>query len=83
MFNQGLCYWFAFILVERFKPFASMVYAPAGTSLDNHFLAKIGDDLYDINGLCLADRTDFVDWDTYEDTLNKARVHLDCVLKSE
>ena len=44
VFYRGYCYWFAFILAERFK----------GTIWFNprivHFATKIGNDMYDIYG---------------------------------
>lgn len=44
-FNHGNCYWFAFILHTMFQ--GEIYYLP----IENHFICKIGDDFYDINGL--------------------------------
>ena len=48
-FYRGYCYWFAFILAERFK----------GTIWFNpkivHFATKIDNDMYDVDGSHAAD----------------------------
>lgn len=44
-FTQGCCYWFAWVLTERF-PGSEIVYDAIG----NHFAAKIGGRAYDITG---------------------------------
>ena len=44
VFYRGYCYWFAFILAERFK--GEIWFNPEIV----HFAAKIGDDMYDIYG---------------------------------
>ena len=43
-FLNGCCYWFAFILQERFG--GTMMYEP----VENHFVQEIGGRLYDISG---------------------------------
>ena len=44
-FCHGCCYWFAWVLTERF-PGAEVVY----DALSNHFAAQIGERVYDITG---------------------------------
>lgn len=72
-FTEGCCYWFAFILHTRFK--GVIMY----NDIDNHFACKIGNTIYDINGI----NTDsFVEWDNYRKTepLNADRVIRDCII---
>lgn len=44
VFLNGCCYWFAFILQERFG--GNMMYEP----VINHFVQEIGGRLYDVSG---------------------------------
>lgn len=63
-FTQGCCYWFAFILKERFS--GKIVFDP----IVHHFACSIDDVVYDITGECNStygpDLMHWVDWDTYE-----------------
>lgn len=43
-FLNGCCYWFAFILKERFN--ATIYY----DSILDHFISKIGEEFYDVRG---------------------------------
>lgn len=44
IFLNGCCFWFAFILQERFG--GTMMYEP----VENHYLQEIGGRLYDVSG---------------------------------
>jgi hypothetical protein len=76
-FLYGCCYWFAFILKERFG--ADIYY----NQIDNHFAAKINDRFYDVTGEICGDG--FVPWATYQeyDSYDYARIVRDCVDKTE
>lgn len=77
-FTKGLCYWFAFILTERFKPAAKLMYAP----VENHFLVRIGsDNLYDITGNVTKQYPNVIEWKHYPYPDVKARIVRDCILK--
>lgn len=73
VFTCGCCYWFTYILCGRF-PQAKMMYDP----VINHFVAQIGDKLYDITG-DVSDKYDVVSWDDYYDEMEKERIIRDCV----
>ena len=80
-FTQGCCYWFAFILKERFQ--GKIVYDPV--------IGQIGCNVYDIRGN--IDKQygpgffNWHDWDTWEIYANnqpsgaRTRVIKDCILK--
>ena len=84
-FTQGCCYWFAFILKERFQ--GKIVYDP----VIGHFACQIGCNVYDIKGN--IDKQygpnffNWHDWDTWEIYANgepsgaRTRVIKDCILK--
>lgn len=74
-FLYGCCYWFAFILKERFN--GQIYYNP----IENHFATKINGDLYDVSGEITCDS--FVLWDEYKkvDELEAARIERDCIKK--
>lgn len=76
-FTNGLCYWFAHILKERFKPLAEIMYDP----IYNHFVTQIGDERYDITGLVTHLYPNVVKWDSYPDALEKERIVRQCILK--
>lgn len=59
-FTCGCCYWFAFILCNRF-PEAVIMYDP----VINHFVTQIDGRLYDITGE-VTQEYKVVRWDTYE-----------------
>ena len=84
-FTQGCCYWFAFILKERFQ--GKIVYDP----VIGHFACQIGSSVYDIKGN--IDKQygpgffNWYEWDTWELYANgepsgaRTRVIKDCILK--
>lgn len=84
VFLNGYCYWFAYILAERFKRFAStsIMY----NQVLGHFAVKINDTLYDIRGKILNEDEsggNWEEWDTWkknEPTYYKV-VERDCILK--
>lgn len=72
-FTCGCCYWFAFIMCNRFSE-AIMMYDP----VINHFVAQIDSRLYDISGE-VTQKYKVVRWDTYPDELENKRIIRDCV----
>lgn len=73
-FTSGCCYWFAFILHERFKG-SEIMYDP----VINHFGTKINGRIYDITG-DITDKYNFIVWDEYiEDGLERQRI-IDCCI---
>lgn len=84
-FTQGCCYWFAFILKERFQ--GKIVYDP----VIGHFACQIGSSVYDIKGN--IDKQygpgffkwhDWDNWEIYADkqpSSARTRVIEDCILK--
>lgn len=75
VFTCGCCYWFAFILCERFN--GVMMYDPVA----NHFAAGVGSRLYDITG-DVTERLNASPWDEYEDEIHKKRIEEQCILFS-
>ena len=78
-FLNGCCFWFAFILQERFG--GTMMYLP----VENHFVQAIGKRLYDVSGdvtpkyLC----SQIIPWETieqYDSSLYRKLVR-DCIKK--
>lgn len=79
-FTRGCCYWFAFILNERFKPYAEIYY----NDLENHFACKIDKNLYDITGNCNnLYEGEWEIWDNFKniDPLLAKRIERDCISK--
>lgn len=74
IFTQGCCYWFAFILKERFH--GTIMYH----EVDNHFACLIGNRLYDITGP-LSSLTEWQEWERYKfyEPANANRVIRDCL----
>ena len=78
-FTKGCCYWFAFILDERFNwdaPCSGIMY----NSIDNHFATWINGKLYDITGeIKLTD--EWEEWDKFmcKDELLTERIFRDCI----
>lgn len=74
-FLYGCCYWFAFILKERFG--ATIYYDP----IDNHFVAKIGRSFYDVSGEVHGEN--YMPWDEYEafDAFSYRSVVKHCIRK--
>jgi len=73
VFTCGCCYWFAHILCSRFEN-AKMMYDP----IINHFVAQIGDRLYDITG-DVTDKYKVVEWKHFDDELEKQRIVDYCI----
>lgn len=77
MFLNGMCYYFALILRERFG--GEICYAP----IDNHFIARIDGRLYDASGDVTDLYTVYVPWDEYIDIdpIHADRIIKSCILK--
>ena len=79
VFSYGYCYWFAFILKERFN--GTIYYLP----IENHFICLIDDKFYDITGYLEIDTNkDLVyPWEEYRlmDDLEAQRIERDCIKK--
>lgn len=75
VFTRGCCYWFAFILCERFG--GAMMYDPVA----NHFAAGIGGRIYDITG-DVTEKMNAVPWATYaaDDDVHRKRIEKYCIL---
>ena len=73
VFTCGCCYWFAHILCSRFEN-AKMMY----DTIINHFVAQIGDRLYDITG-DVTDKYKVVEWEHFDDELEKQRIVDYCI----
>lgn len=73
VFTLGCCYWFACIICNRFEN-AKMMYDP----IINHFVAQIGDRLYDITG-DVTDKYRVVEWEHFDDELEKQRIVDYCI----
>lgn len=79
-FTQGCCYWFAWVLTERF-PGAEVVY----DAISNHFAARIGGRVYDITG-DVTDRAEspWQPWAGYEVGSGcRAGIIRDCIMFTE
>ena len=78
-FTCGQCYWFAAILIARFREEAKclLVY----DEIENHFAVKIDDEVYDITGI-VTRQYDWIAWgDLIKNDKSLAlRIHRDCVL---
>ena len=77
-FTNGCCYWFAFILTNRFPNNSCIMYNP----IDVHFAASIDGDLFDITGE-LQKTPEWVKWSEYEkvDELETERLYKYCINK--
>lgn len=74
-FTRGCCYWFAYILAERFCDDGPVIMYD---EVMNHFGTMLDSIVYDITG----DVTGFYDWhpwDDLEDDVLRARVVRDCI----
>ena len=74
VFTEGNCYYFALILSDRFD--GEIYYLP----IDNHFVCKIEDKLYDITGKVKTKET-AIPWVVYKktDELEAKRIIRDCI----
>jgi len=81
VFLYGMCYWFAFILQERFG--GTMMYEP----IENHFVQEIGGRLYDASGDVTEKYTSeyLMPWSDVEqyDHLLYKRIVRDCIRKEQ
>lgn len=80
-FSNGMCYYFAVILRERFANFGSIIMYD---QVANHFALKIDDHIYDITG-DVTNSEDY-NWEQFaalfrEDRLLYQRLMRDCVYK--
>ena len=75
IFSDGWCYYFAVILKTRFA--GRIYYLP----VENHFICKIGELFYDINGVVIPNEC--YPWDEYkyEDIIHTKRIIRDCIMK--
>ena len=74
-FTSGCCYWFAIILMTRFKDEnAVLMY----DQIDNHFGVKINSRIYDINGDVTNDYN-WEEWDKIDDPSLKNIIERDCI----
>lgn len=78
-FTSGMCYWFAFLLANRF-PGGEIVYAV----VENHFAYKYDKYVYDITG-DITNKYTFVSWFEYSmrDQDHASRIQRDCILKNK
>lgn len=80
VFTEGYCYWFAYILVERFRRYASacIMY----NQVLGHFAASINNVLYDITGK-IEDTEGWEKWDEWRknEPVYRKVVERDCILK--
>ena len=75
-FQHGCCYWFAFILYERFKSDgASIEY----DEISNHFGTRINGVVYDITG-DVTSKYKWVPWDSINDETHRNRIVNDCIM---
>lgn len=72
-FTNGCCFWFAAMLVFRFK--GRLMYDP----VDGHFATEIDGRLYDITG-DVTDKYDVIAWENINDEPYKNRIIRDCVM---
>lgn len=78
-FSNGMCYWFADILRNRFNAEdVCVVYAP----IDNHFACKINDRIYDVTG-DVTDAYKWYNWQMYAstDASHFRVIFRDCIMK--
>ena len=79
-FSKGNCWFFTTILRDRFHYLNPEIYYHP---IDNHFVTKILDKLYDINGEIEDDIDKYVPWEDYKllDELETNRIMEYCILK--
>ena len=79
-FTRGNCYWFAFILHERFG--GDIMY----NDVEGHFACRIKRKLYDITGCCDNLYYDsWTKWENYKkiETSHSKGIIRDCILKEK
>lgn len=74
VFTKGCCYWFAYILSQRF-PYAEIMY----DQVANHFAVNINSHLYDITG-CVDGQYSMIPWKDFDDDLEEKRIIRDCIM---
>ena len=88
VFQNGCCYWFAYILFTRFlKSGAIIMY----DEVANHFGTKIGDNMvktdelssgdrvYDVTG-DVTDKYSWIGWLGFDDENHRQRIIKDCIM---
>lgn len=81
-FTCGNCYYFAVILMDRYKAEylneAEIVY----DDIAGHFAARLGNKIYDITG-DVTDKANWIPWNQLwkEDPVHAARIVLGCIKK--
>lgn len=76
VFQNGCCYWFAYILFTRFlKSGAIIMY----DEVANHFGTKIGDRVYDVTG-DVTDKYSWIGWLGFDDENHRQRIIKDCIM---
>lgn len=75
-FTAGCCYWFAFILAQRFSDFAPVIVYDC---VQNHFGTRISGAVYDITGI-VTDSYDWVPFAALTDEAHLARLKRDCIM---
>lgn len=75
-FLRGCCYWFAYILSQRFAAYnpALMIDYVVG-----HFGCRIGEQVFDITGE-VTDKYDWNPWSDCTDTALKKRIEEGCIM---
>lgn len=73
---SGNCYYFALILKCRFN--GIILY----DTINGHFVTKIGESIYDWQGIVNEDCSCYVDWDDFSsyDVCQEKRIIRDCIL---
>ena len=80
IFTKGMCFWFAFILENRFKHEAYIMYAP----IDNHFMVRYKGRLYDITGDVTDKYKKVIPWNSDQvDFLERERIIKYCIYKED
>jgi hypothetical protein len=78
-FLNGMCFWFANILHNRFNDEdVAIMYA----AVDNHFACKINGRVYDVTG-DVTDKYSWQNWQMYAatDKLHTLHLYRDCIMK--
>lgn len=80
-FTEGCCFWFAYILDQRFR-MTPCVHRIMYNQISGHFACEIDGTLYDITG-AIEDRTNWEPWDDFymSEPVYGEIVVRDCVLK--
>lgn len=75
VFTCGCCYWFAFILCQRFPGRSRVMY----DQIENHFMTEVDGRLFDITG-DVTGKYDAEPWDELDDDLLKKRIERNCIM---